>query len=248
MKGETQSAISRFFQLLQLSKRQLLIISAIVSFTLALLGAGRTMAKSPTLPEDIQGYWAQQCVNYIVGQGIMKTYPDGTFRPNLPVTRGKFADIIVRAFPDAPVVLNYNQDYFVDIPNGYWATAAIRKAFETNFLAGYPDRIFAPLQNIPRVQVIVAIASGFNYTQPFQPTEALLQDTFIDAQDIPGYAKDYVAAAVENRVVVKFPNPRQLDSQQWATRGDIAASLCQTKASPSIIPQEYVVAPGMGSG
>ncbi|NEO28211.1 MAG: S-layer homology domain-containing protein [Kamptonema sp. SIO4C4] len=214
-----------------------------MSFILTLVWSGRTVAQPTRFPNDIQGYWAQQCVNYIVGQGIMKPFPDGTFRPNLPVTRGRFADIIVRAFPDAPVVLNYNRDYFVDIPDGYWANAAIRKAFETNFLAGYPDRIFAPLQNIPRVQVIVAIASGFNYTLPFQPTEEVLSQAFMDGQEIPDYARDYVASAVENRVVVKFPNPRQLKPNQWATRGDIAASLCQAKASPSIIPPEYVAAP-----
>ncbi|MGK7927249.1 MAG: family 10 glycosylhydrolase [Spirulina sp.] len=193
-------------------------------------------------PSDIQGYWAQQCVRQMVRQGVMETFPDNTFRPNLPVTRGQFADILVSAFPDVPEVRKYVEGEFNDIPEGYWALSAIQQSFETNFLSGYPDRIFAPLQYIPRSQVVVAIASGFNLYQPTLPADFILTGYFNDIEEIPGYAKEIVAAAAENELVVNFPQIREFRPNALATRGEIAAFLCQTMdASSGLVPPQYVV-------
>ncbi|MEM9542531.1 MAG: S-layer homology domain-containing protein [Cyanobacteria bacterium P01_E01_bin.42] len=192
-------------------------------------------------PNDIQGYWAQQCVRQIVRQDIMETFPDNTFRPNLPVTRGQFADILVAAFPDVPEVRRYLDGAFNDIPQGYWATSAIRQSFEANFLSGYPDRIFAPLQYIPRSQVVVAIASGFNLYQPTLPADFVLTGYFNDTAAIPGYAKEIIAAAAENELVVNFPQVREFRPNALATRGEIAAFLCKTMDASGLIPPQYVV-------
>ncbi|MBP0021604.1 MAG: family 10 glycosylhydrolase [Cyanobacteria bacterium SBLK] len=171
----------------------------------------------------------------------MDTFPDNTFRPNLPVTRGQFADILVTAFPDVPEVRRYLEGAFNDIPAGYWATSAIRQSFATNFLSGYPDRIFAPLQYIPRSQVVVAIASGFNLYQPTLPADFILAGYFNDIDAIPGYAKDIIAAAAENELVVNFPQIRELRPNALATRGEIAAFLCKTMDASGLIPPQYVV-------
>jgi len=201
-------------------------------------------AQTPPL-SDLRGYWAEQCVREVVQRGVMKPFTDGTFRPNLPVTRGEFADVIVKAFPDAPAVREYDRRIFTDIPEGYWAIAQIRRAFETNFLSGYPERRFAPLQNIPRVQVYIAIASGLNYYLPSTDTETLLAQSYLDAEAIPGYARDIIAAATENQLVVSFPSARQLDPNRVASRGEIAAAICQATGSASLIPDQYVAAPSL---
>ena len=200
--------------------------------------SSQTLASFPT---DIQGYWAQQCVRQTIRQGIMDIFPDNTFRPNLPVTRGQFADILVAAFPDVPEVRQYLEGVFNDIPEGYWATSAIRQSFETHFLSGYPDRIFAPLQYIPRSQVVVAIASGFQLYQPTLPADFILAGYFNDIAEIPGYAKDIIAAAAENELVVNFPQIREFRPNSLATRGEIAAFLCQTLDRSGLVPPQYVI-------
>ncbi|NJL03199.1 MAG: family 10 glycosylhydrolase [Spirulinaceae cyanobacterium SM2_1_0] len=220
-----------------------LILLAVLSGWMALSRPLPGVAQT-RLATDLRGYWAEQCVQEIVQRGVMTTFGDGTFRPNLPVTRGEFADIIVKAFPDAPAVRQYSRQAFVDIPQGYWAGAQIRRAFETNFLSGYPERRFAPLEDIPRVQVYVAIASGLNYYLPSRDPESLLAQTYIDAPDIPGYARDVIAAATEEGLVVSFPSARQLDPNRIASRGEIAAAICQATGSTTLVPAQYVAVPG----
>lgn len=189
---------------------------------------------------DIQGHWAQECIQQLAQRKILSGYPDGKFRPNAPVTRAEFAAIINNAFPNAPLVRNSIN--FVDIPANYWATKQIRFAYQTKFLSGYPNRIFQPRQNIPRVQVLVALASGLNYT-PTLPTDAILNQTFTDAKDIPNYAKNAVAAATERKLVVNYPNVRQLQPNQLASRAQVAAFTCQALQIDGAVTAKYIANP-----
>ncbi len=194
---------------------------------------------------DLRGHWAEQCVRDVVQRGVMQPFTDGSFRPSLPVTRGEFADMLVKAFPEAPTVREYVRRFFVDIPEGYQRIAQIRQAFETNYLSGYPDRRFAPLDNIPRVQVYIAIASGLNYYLPSRETEAVLTQSFVDADEIPDYARDIIAAAVENQLIVSYPSARLFEPNRVASRGEIAAAICQATGSRSLIPEQYVASPSL---
>ena len=54
-------------------------------------GPGACAAVFSDLPFD---HWAYQYVNYMVCAGIVSGYPDGTFRPNNPLTRGQLAKIV----------------------------------------------------------------------------------------------------------------------------------------------------------
>ena len=46
--------------------------------------------------KDIQGHWAQEDIEKCIEQGIIKGYPDGTFKPDATVTRAELATIIQR--------------------------------------------------------------------------------------------------------------------------------------------------------
>ncbi|PSO77673.1 MAG: hypothetical protein BRC44_12605, partial [Cyanobacteria bacterium QS_4_48_99] len=72
--------------------------------------------------------------------------PDGTFKPDAPVTQAQFATMLQVAF-QKPEQLSAIE--FADIPSGYWAAPAIREAYEVGFLSGYPGGVFQPSQNIP---------------------------------------------------------------------------------------------------
>jgi PKD repeat protein len=52
-------------------------------------------ATFPDVPSD---FWAYKQVEYCVGQGVVKGYTDGTYRPGDPVTRDQMAVYVARAF------------------------------------------------------------------------------------------------------------------------------------------------------
>lgn len=50
----------------------------------------------PEPTDDISGHWAEPEIRRCMQRGIVKGYPDGTFRPEKPVTRAEVAVIIDR--------------------------------------------------------------------------------------------------------------------------------------------------------
>ncbi|HEY9695158.1 MAG TPA: S-layer homology domain-containing protein [Oculatellaceae cyanobacterium] len=184
------------------------------------------LAQALSFP-DVQGHWAQTFITALASREIIVGFPDGTFRPDAPVTRAQFAAMINKAFNRAPIRQAAN---FVDVPANYWGYDAIQKAYTTGFLAGYPNNQFAPNQNIPRAQVLVSLANGLNLAQT---TDTI---TFQDASDIPAYARSSIAAATANRLVVNYPNVNVLNPNQVATRADVAAFIYQALVSAGQVP------------
>lgn len=189
---------------------------------------------------DIQGNWAQGCINKLAQQAIINGYPDGSFRPDLYINRSEFATIINKAFPRA--LPTRNPVMFADVPTYHWAHDQIKQAYQTGFISGYPRRLFKPSQKISRAQVLVALTSGLNYSPTIQASATL--NYFADANAIPAYARNKIAAATENRLVVNYPNVKYLNPNKKATRAEVAAFLCQAMVSynqASEIPQQYIV-------
>lgn len=189
------------------------------------------------------GYWAQGFIQSLSARGIIAGFPDGSFRPNDPVTRAQFAAMVSKAFPTTRTRSSVR---FVDVPANYWAANAIDAAYTTGFLAGYPGNVFDPGQNIPRVQVLVSLANGLNYTTA-NTADTVLQQYYNDASGIPNYARGSVAAATERRIVVNYPDVRTLSPNQVATRADVAAFIYQALVSNgnvASIASPYIVGAG----
>lgn len=190
---------------------------------------------------DVQGHWAQPCIEQLTQKQMISGYPDGSFKPSANVTRAEFAAMIRKAFPNAGEVRTGGQ--FADVPANYWAADAIRQAYKTGFLSGYPGQLFQPTQKIPRSQVLVSLANGLKYS-PTRPVADVLNTAFADATGIPSYGRDAIAAATERQLVVNYPNVRSLKPNQLATRAEVAAFLCQATGSIGLVPSQYVATVG----
>lgn len=186
-------------------------------------------------------FWAFPFIQALSQRDIINGFPNGTFQPNKPVTRAEFAAMVQKAFNQKP---NRNVAKFNDIPTNYWAAPAIEETYRTQFLSGYPQNRFRPDQEIPRVQALVALASGLNLKPQSSASKAA--QFYQDAEQIPDYATDKVAAATEAGLVVNYPAEKFLNPTQVATRSDVAAFIYQAlvktgKAEP--VDSKYVVEP-----
>ncbi|MEO0397747.1 MAG: S-layer homology domain-containing protein, partial [Cyanobacteria bacterium P01_A01_bin.137] len=169
-------------------------------------------------------YWASEFITSLATRDIIAGFPDGTFRPDEPVTRAQYAAMVRKAFNKTTV---RSSTTFVDVSADFWAASAIDDAYRMGFLSGYPNNIFQPNQNIPRAQVLVSLANGLNY----QATTVASANIYSDSQSIPSYATTSIAAATERQLVVNYPNVQVLRPNQTATRADVAAFIYQALAS-----------------
>ena len=97
------------------------------------------------------GDWFNNAVSTLSNAGIISGYPDGTFRPNAPITRAEMAKVVALF-----AKLDKSEDLFNDIA-GHWAEAYIRLAAGNGWIAGYPDGSFKPQQNITRAETMTMI-------------------------------------------------------------------------------------------
>lgn len=205
--------------------------------------AAKTRPQQPVKFSDVpSNYWANPYISGLRQRGIIAAFPAGYYRPNQPVTRAEFAAVLEKAFGTR--IIN-NTDKFKDVSKSFWAAPAIKKASGSGFLQGYPDDTFRPKEQIPRVQAIVALASGLDLKAPANPDQ-ILQKYYKDAAQIPAYARRQVAAATQAGMVVSHPNPQALRPNQNATRADIAALVYEALARQGKVQNvnsKYLVKP-----
>ncbi|NEO30323.1 MAG: hypothetical protein F6K36_07745 [Symploca sp. SIO3C6] len=187
--------------------------------------------------------WARPYIETITQRGIVSGFPGGEFRPNEPVTRAQLASQIGKIFVDRK---NRREAVdFDDISENYWATEEIKNAYQKGFLSGYSEDIFRPDQPVPRLQVLVALASGLNLEQSPVAEQAL--EKYQDKEGIPDWAVPKVAAAIQGGLIENDPNQELLRPDQPATRREVAAMLYQAlvksgsiedSSSPELVPPQ----------
>ncbi|MDI4643719.1 immunoglobulin-like domain-containing protein [Cohnella hashimotonis] len=164
----------------------------------AVLTAPGQLPSGDPLPAlgDISGHWAEASILSMVGQGYVKGYPDGTFRPNAKVTRAEFVQLIVRAFGIAEA--DASAGAFRDAAD-HWARGAIAAARAAGIVDGYENGTFRPNEAITREQMAVMMARALK----LRPAAAGGKGTvFADRADISAWAKASVLAAAENGLFV----------------------------------------------
>jgi hypothetical protein len=87
------------------------------------------LPETPSYSDVPSGHWAYVAIEYLTGAGIVKGYPDGTFRPNTAVLRSDAAAAFARAFGSGKDgttlqegVIKYSEDHYLEgqpIPLGF---------------------------------------------------------------------------------------------------------------------------------
>ncbi|HHW43860.1 MAG TPA: S8 family serine peptidase [Desulfotomaculum sp.] len=111
-------------------------------------------APPPDLPS-----WAAGDIRFALARGIVSGYPDGTFKPDQPVSRAEAAAIVDRVLQTAGTgdSRTYERSYrdWPAIPS--WATGAVGRVTASGLMGGYPGGLFAPDEPMTRAQAAVLV-------------------------------------------------------------------------------------------
>jgi hypothetical protein len=179
---------------------------------------------------DTGGHWASAYIDALAGAGVINGFPDGTFRPNQPVTRAQFATIVNGGFQLSNTV---GMTSFWDVPPSHWASRAISTAAANNLVAGFPDGSYRPEQPVTRTEALVVLVNGLGSGGLGFQQAGNTQDLFSryrDAAAIPGWATPSLALASQSGLIVNYPDPMLLEPNRAATRAEIAAFTYQAMA------------------
>ena len=186
-------------------------------------------------------YWARPFIVALVDRKIFTDFTDNKFRPDEPMTRAELARLIQRMSDQEPIRKPID---FKDVNDNSPVAPAIDHTVKTGYLKGYPNNEFRPDKNIPRLEVIAALASGLNLKRSAKASKTL--QIYTDRTKVPKWAVDKVAAATEAGIVVNHPKRALLQPNRTATRAEVAVMIYQAMAKKGQVPakaSEYVVKP-----
>ncbi len=132
---KTQKRERRCTQLRRKSHRLIAVLTL-----LALLLPAVPVAAAPTAP-DIKGHWAEAAIQQLVDLGAVSGLPDGTFRPDLTVTRAEFVTMVNKSLRITPVT---GTSRFKDVKPEDWFAGQVEAAAAYGYVAGNPDGTLAP--------------------------------------------------------------------------------------------------------
>jgi S-layer homology domain/Glucodextranase, domain B len=112
-----------------------------------------------TYPDVPKKYWAYEQVGYIGTLGLVKGYPDGSFKPQGNITRAELSTLLVRTKVGGDKnVLAATDQIFDDVPIKHWASKYVNLAVTSKIVKGYPDGTFRPSSNVTRAEGLTMIA------------------------------------------------------------------------------------------
>jgi hypothetical protein len=121
----------------------------------------------PPLPDaagqwaDAAGHWAEAAILRLASVGAVSGFEDGTFRPDLAVTRAQFARFLAVALGLEPGTAI--PAVFADaaaVPG--WAQARVAAMAEHGIMGGMPGGVFDPSATLTRAQAVTVLSRAMN--------------------------------------------------------------------------------------
>ena len=163
---------------------------------------------------DISGHWAQVKIQSWIDKGLIKGYPDGTFKPDQNVTRAEFMTLANRAFGYTTVV----PITYTDVKAGSWYAPEVAKAKAAGYISGYPDGTMRPENPITREEVATIVARIKNLT-----SDANAADKYSDASKIGSWSKGQVGAVTSAKIMQGYPDG-SFKPQGLMTRAEVVVA------------------------
>lgn len=234
-------------------------------FTILLCGVFVCVGAYVSTGESYAGHWAEQYLNNLVSQQIMRGDDEGNLHPENSITRAEFVAMMNRAF-------GYSQKgtiAFNDVPKEEWYYDDISIAKKQGYFTGiYPDTA-GPDKPLKREEAVTMLCRALKI-------EGVVSDPlqFADSRDFSGWSKEYINAAVEKNFLSGYPD-QTFKPADYMKRGEMAkvlsevageivkdqgsnyigyangnVSVVETGASlrNTIIPGDLYITAGMGTG
>ncbi|MEG5079794.1 S-layer homology domain-containing protein [Microcoleus sp. AT8-B4] len=186
-----------------------------------------------------KNYWAETPIQEAYETGFMNDFPGNEFRPKQSLTKAQALVVLMRGL---------NMDYNPPVVKTDRSAATPARQTPVNKRRIARNRLAFPLAAtvlmqpllpvVARLQPAAAPASKSAKTVPPTTTKAatapaknsaldFLNSYYKDADKLPKYAVEPVAAATKAKIVVNYPDPRALNPNELLSRGSATALIHQ---------------------
>ncbi|NPV44748.1 MAG: hypothetical protein HPY70_12370 [Firmicutes bacterium] len=140
-------------------KRKLLALAVAVIFILGTVATGFA-----AVAEDVKDTEYEDAVVRLGALNVLTGFPDGTFRPDNPITRAQFAAVAVRLLGlDDAAKYAKGTTQFSDVGADHWASGYINIAVNRGIIKGYPDGTFMPEKEVTYNEAVTMLVRVLGY-------------------------------------------------------------------------------------
>lgn len=184
-----------------------------------------------------QNHWAYQSIKFLTEVGVVVGYPDGTYKPDIPVTRAEFASMAIKALGQEDA--NVTQDiHFSDVQPDFWAYNIIKKAVYFDLIPDAKDTDFRPYDSVTRAEAITIAVNALTTSQiSEQRAQDIISKSYEDYTQMPAWFLISAAKAQLLDLVIVMPgNEGKLESDRPANRAEVAALLYKMMQEAKLNP------------
>ncbi len=171
--------------------------------------------------KDMTNHWAKDTVEEMTHLGIVTGYPDGTFRPNEPITRADAGIILDKTLKHLGYDYNVYPDYplYNDINENQYFYEQVQSLSVPNvmMLEGYLDNSFRPLNNISREESFVIVSKFLERYCNISDTST--PKTFKDIDKIALWSLPYFNSLNKYNILTGYLN-NEIKPQDYITRAE----------------------------
>lgn len=184
-----------------------------------------------------KNYWAETPIQEAYEAGFMNDFPGNEFRPKQPLTKAQALVVLMRGL---------NMDYNRPVVKTDQAAATPASPTPVNKRRIARNRLAFPLAATVLMQPLLPVVARLQPAAAPAPAKAVpptttkaatapaknsaldfLNSYYKDAEKIPKYAVEPVAAATKAKIVVNHPDPRVLNPNELLSRGSATALIHQ---------------------
>lgn len=169
----------------------------VVPGILAWVGRSASLpADLATFPDVPAGSEGAEDIAFVQARGIVRGYPDGTYRPDALLTRAEFTKMVVLSLHTeaqvAQIATGPGVRGFPDVPDDAWFFPYVAFSRRQGILSGYPDGTFGPEKNITVAEAVKVFANVFALRPPHPVIENpwYLQYAVASAKHMPASMKE----------------------------------------------------------
>ena len=154
----SQAGTVEVLRLLDLG-RNVIRFSGYVTPEVVMVSAEAAILRITPFADTPMDFWGIEPITLNIVLGLMRGYPDNTFKPEKGISRAELTALLVRAsgIDQAKWDLALNQVKFIDIEKK-WYLPYVNIGVELGLVKGYPDNTFKPNKILNRAEAVTFIS------------------------------------------------------------------------------------------
>ena len=184
-----------------------------------------------------ENHWAYQSIKFLTEVGVVVGYPDGTYKPDIPVTRAEFASMAIKALGQESTQVA-QEIHFDDITPDFWAYNIIQKAVYFDLIPDSKGASYRPFDSVTRAEAINIAVNALTTNQISQEkAEDIVSKAYDDYTQMPAwYLMAAAKAHVLDLVVVMPGHEGKMEANRPANRAEVAMILYKMMQEAKLNP------------